>query len=294
MKDIVTDFAQFASLRASAEQEDPEALKNVAQKFETMFLETVLKSMRKASLGDPIFGASNHDAVYQQMFDSQLASEVASGPGVGLAELLVRQLGPADRTEQSLELPELKAGQVADAAKASSSTDGAVVTPLEFARKLWPYAKRVASQLGVQPQAVLAQAALETGWGSRVMQRPDGQSSNNYFGIKADLRWDGEQVSKQTLEFRGGLARREQASFRAYDSESSGFTDYLNFLKSNPRYSEVFDHGDDVHGFACALQEAGYATDPDYAKKISDIAEGATMREAMSTLKFGGLTPIDH
>lgn len=290
MKDIVTDFSQFGALRASAAESDPAALKQVAEQFESLFLESMLKSMRKASMGDPIFGASNQDALYQQMFDQQLAREVSGGPGIGLAEMLVRQLSPSGgdfAATESLPAPTM---QRAVAVRPEAQT----LSPSEFARKLWPYAKRVSAELGTEPQAVLAQAALETGWGKRLMERADGVSSNNFFGIKASRDWQGEAVSKPTLEYNGDIPRRERAEFRAYESESAGFTDYLNFLSDNERYKDVFGHGSDIKGFATALQDAGYATDPAYAEKIVAIADSSTMKEALAGLKFGGLTPIDQ
>lgn len=292
MKDIVTDFSQFASLKANAREGDEQALQQAAEQFETLFLQNMLKSMRDASMGDPIFGQSNGDTVYRQMFDRQLASEVASGPGVGLAELLVRQLGGTPPAAT----PKLTAATeplVATAAPAKVDKDAAWASPLEFARRLWPYAKRVATRLGTIPQAVIAQAALETGWGQRMMAHADGRSSHNFFGIKADGAWQGPAVTKPTVEYSDGVAQREVAKFRSYESPGAGFNDFVSFLKSNVRYRDVFGHGENIGSYAAALQQAGYATDPSYAHKIKAIADGDAMREALRGLKFGGLTPID-
>ena len=291
MKDIVTDFSQFVSLRANARAGDERALQQAAEQFETLFLQNMLKSMRDASYGDPIFGQSNGDTVYRQMFDEQLASEVASGPGVGLAELLVRQLGgtPVEAAPKSADVTASPA-----ATKATEvNKDGAWASPLEFARRLWPYAKRVATHLGTVPQAVIAQAALETGWGQRMIAHADGRSSHNFFGIKADSSWQGQAVSRPTIEYSDGVARREVAKFRAYESPGAGFKDYMSFLEGNVRYRDVFAHGEDIGAYAAALQQAGYATDPSYASKIKAIANGDAMRDALRGLKFGGLTPID-
>ena len=133
---------------------------------------------------------------------------------------------------------------------AATTVERPWASPLEFARKLWPYAKRVAAKLGTVPRAVIAQAALETGWGARVMARDDGASSHNFFGIKADSRWSGDSVVRNTIEFRDGEARREAARFRAYSSAAAGFDDYFEFLKQNPRYAGVFGHGEG-HRLVC-------------------------------------------
>jgi flagellar protein FlgJ len=131
---------------------------------------------------------------------------------------------------------------------------------------------------------VLAQAALETGWGSKVMETPDGGSSFNLFGIKAANGWDGNSVTKPTLEFEDGVARRETAAFRAYDSVSKTLDDYADFLSNSPRYERAKNTGNDVAAFAGALADGGYATDPDYAKKITDIFNGPTMRRVLQSL----------
>lgn len=162
-------------------------------------------------------------------------------------------------------------------------------SPEAFAQSVWPHVKRAAGRLNVSPVAVLAQAALETGWGAKVMPKPDGSSSLNLFGIKADQRWDGASVAKPTIEFSDGVARREVARFRAYEHVGQTFDDYADFLAGNPRYSRVMDSGGDAHGFAEALQRSGYATDPKYADKIKAIFDGPTMRRVLKGIASGGL-----
>ena len=290
MTDIVTDFSQFASLRAEATRGDDAALIEVAEKFEALFIETLLSSMRDASGGDPIFGNSAGHSTYQQLFDRQMSSELAAGQGIGLAEMLVRHL--SDGTAGSNVALNSSGPSVAVASTAKPAVDTSA-SPLEFARRLWPYAKRVAAKLGTVPRAVIAQAALETGWGRRVLSRDDGSTAHNYFGIKADARWDGESVRRSTLEYRDGIAQPEVARFRAYPSAAAGFDDYVSFLTNGPHYREVLNRGDDIAAFAGALAAAGYATDPAYAGKIAQIADSDRMRDALNGLKFGGLTPMD-
>ncbi len=295
MKDIVTDFGQFAALRADAARGESGSLEQVAEQFESLFLKTMLSSMRKASPGDPIFGDSQAHSTYREMFDQQLARDLAGKSGIGLAEVLVRQLGGgAPETTTATTAPaDVQAAASKPGREVAAGSAGGGSSPLEFVRRLWPYAARAAEALGTVPQAVIAQAALETGWGQRQIRHEDGSASHNFFGIKAGRDWSGDAVTRGTLEFVDGVARREQASFRAYPNAAAGFGDYARLLTTNPRYAATRGHGDDIAGFAASLRDAGYATDPDYAQKIMAVADGDTMRTALAGLKFGGLTPME-
>ena len=141
----------------------------------------------------------------------------------------------------------------------------------EFIFALLPYAERVGQELGVDPENVLAQAALETGWGEKIIRGSDGQNSFNLFGIKADSRWSGDSLAVRTTEFFGGKPLSVEASFRQYGSYQDSFNDFVSFLKTNSRYEQALAaDGGDFYG---DLQKAGYATDPHYAKKITGLAE---------------------
>ena len=157
-----------------------------------------------------------------------------------------------------------------------------VGSPEQFVAKIWPHAQRAAKELGVDPRALVAQAALETGWGRRGIRGHDGHNANNLFGIKA-AGWRGERVSTSTHEYVDGQRRVERADFRAYASPAESFADYVRLLKTSPRYQRVLNAGDDVHRFASELQRAGYATDPSYARKIYAIANGPTLDRALSS-----------
>mgnify|MGYP006299869685 FL=1 len=304
MKPVVTDFQQFTALRTEARGGGDAALREAAEQFEAIFLQTMLKSMRDASMGDPIFGNSNASETYQDLFDKQMAMEISGGPGLGFADLLVRQLGGGHRAggdESGLAIGrELdRAMDQAPAIGRRLPVEGTTERPLwqspaEFVRKLWPYASRAADKLDVDPRALIAQAALETGWGKHVIADENGRSSLNLFGIKASGGWQGDAVSVRTIEYRGGAARPEVASFRAYPSLAAGFDDYEELLGSNPRYESVLNRGDDVEGYAEALQDSGYATDPAYADKIKSLLGSETMDRALESLKFGGLMPRDR
>ncbi len=117
------------------------------------------------------------------------------------------------------------------------------------------------------------------------MCHPDGRSSHNLFGIKADSRWSGPQVGARTLEFRDGTLQREQASFRAYASPAESVADYAEFIAANPRYRDALAAGDAAR-YLQELQRAGYATDPDYANKIMSIFNQDGFRAAVEAAQY--------
>jgi len=156
-------------------------------------------------------------------------------------------------------------------------------SPERFVASIWSHAQAAARELGVDARALVAQAALETGWGRRTIQRGDGGTAHNLFGIKA-TGWKGERAAATTHEYSNGVRHTERAEFRAYDSPAESFADYVRLLKSNPRYRQALESGGDVRRFATSLQQAGYATDPRYADKLSAIANGPTLDRALSTI----------
>ncbi len=386
--DAVTDFGQFAGLRAEARANNPDALRKSAQQFEALLTQQMLKSMRAASLGDDVMGGEQTE-FYRDMFDQQLSAHLASGRGLGIADLLVRQMqargagaateGPAEASDANrmiplpraptsspalpdavatavpapkpprfwpalpiASLPAASAGpEVAAAVAARNSVAqakaltsgihayqrfGAVAgsvepapvsapivprtaataiaggtsravavaedampatarrmrSPAEFVAAVRPHAEAAAAELGVPARVLIAQAALETGWGRKAIRHDHGGSSFNLFGIKADRRWQGPDIERMTTEYQNGAAVREAASFRAYGSVGESFADYVNFLKSNPRYTDALRHGGDPRRFVDGLQQAGYATDPAYAQKILRVANGRTMTAALN------------
>ncbi|WP_434563887.1 flagellar assembly peptidoglycan hydrolase FlgJ [Pseudomonas sp. Z4-20] len=146
----------------------------------------------------------------------------------------------------------------------------------EFVDAMLPMAKEAADRIGVDPRYLVAQAALETGWGKSVMRQPDGSSSHNLFGIKASKNWTGDSARAITSEFRNGAMVKETAEFRSYASYRDSFHDLVNLLQSNSRYQDVLKSADNPEQFVRELQKAGYATDPNYASKISNIARQMT------------------
>lgn len=285
---VYMDFQGLSALRAGAREDTPEALRAVARQFEALFLQMMLKSMRAASEGDPLFD-SDHASTYREMYDQQLSLDL-SEKGIGLADVLVRQLQIQQEKELStaagmdLSVPaasaptlayrqkQVQGGEHAAIAGRVSASEIAV-SGEDFVRKLWPLAEQAAARIGVSAETLIAQAALETGWGKAVIRHADGSSSHNLFNIKADGRWQGESVSKSTLEYRQGVANREVARFRSYASFADSFDDYVNFLQNNPRYADALQQTGNPHDFIRALQDAGYATDPAYAQKIGQILD---------------------
>ncbi|SBT16358.1 Peptidoglycan hydrolase FlgJ [Marinomonas gallaica] len=296
------DFNSLASLKRQAQQDPDAALKKVAQEFEAIFINMMFKNMREANenIGGGLFD-STQTKQYTEMMDTQMAQSLANAGGIGLSESLIRQLqgqgsgvsSPDLNDTSDLEadflrnLPTLDAERIrAVVKKAAEDFTGAVQTPTSsslsakdvafdspdrFVETLWPHAQKAGEKLGVDPKAILAQAALETGWGKHPIAKFDGSPSYNLFGIKADQRWSGDRATVNTLEFRDGVAQKEKAAFRAYDSFEHSFDDYANFLQTSERYQNALQAGDDAAMFAAYLQKGGYATDPNYADKISNI-----------------------
>src|SRR3569623_68037 len=253
--DVYTDFKGLAELRLTGSANPDETLRAAGRQFEALFIQMMLKSMREATPGDPLLG-SNDQKTYQEMFDKQIALTLSGKGSLGLADAMVRQL---------------QQGRPATADSAAQET---------------------ARKLGVDPRVLIAQAALETGWGRSVTQHSDGQSSHNLFNIKAGNGWDGRSVNVATLDYRDGVAVKERASFRSYESYRHSIADYAQFLQSQPRYREALAHAGDPKQYLSALQGAGYATAPRYADKIAAILRRALLRSPPAAFKAAGEGPI--
>lgn len=282
---MYTDMSGLASLRAQASKKSPEANKEVARQFEALFIQTMLKAMRQASqLSETTDGEQTR--FYQDMYDKQIALDLARKDGIGLASIIERQLtGPAadDAASQAGVMPQIT----------RKSTQNTPVTWIPdsqeaFIQELWPHAEKSAKELGVSADVLIAQAALETGWGRKMIHGPQGDNAFNLFGIKADKRWQGEHINVPTIEYRDGIAQREQASFRSYASLSESMDDYAAFLQQNPRYQRALEKTDDAQDFLQELQQAGYATDPAYAEKISNIMNRDFFSKTVSELRLSG------
>jgi len=153
----------------------------------------------------------------------------------------------------------------------SAAKDSMFDTPEDFVETLRPYAEQVAEEYGMDAKAIIAQAAVETGWGKFVIHNADGESSHNLFGIKANSKWEGEQAVVDTLEFNSGIPQKQKAAFRSYASLEEAVNDYGRFITTQPRYQQAVEQASDAHSYTRELQSAGYATDPNYASKIMAV-----------------------
>jgi flagellar protein FlgJ len=313
----LADTGNLTALQQAAAAHNPQALKEAAQQFESLFTGMVLKSMRAANFGDSLFGSDQED-MYQDMYDDQIASEISKGRGLGLADMLVQQLrrtglpgttqgsstasgasGTAGSSSGATGTPGSSAatGTSGTSSAAAATTTGSTASScpstaqqLQFAQSLWPEAQQAARQLGVSPVSLVAQAALETNWGRSMPRTAGGSSSNNLFGIKAGTAWSGSSVQSTTQEYDSGTATAVKAQFRSYGTPSQCFQDYVSLLQSNPRYAGAIGTGADTQAFATALQSGGYATDPAYASKLGAVANTLTrtLTQALQGAVGGG------
>ena len=265
-----TDFRQFAALRRGAAANDPNTLREVARQFESIFTKMMLDSMRSASFGDPMFGSDQVD-MYQGMMDDQLAVQLSQGKGLGLADMLIRQLSHG-AAGAGAAMPVKEDGGTAGSATPEQQQ--------KFIDEMLPHATAAAHELGVDARAIVAQAALETGWGTSKPADASG-NSQNFFGIKAGAGWRGPSVASDTTEYVAGEAGSERARFRAYGSLAENVADYVRVLRE-PRYSAALGTSSDVQAFANALQRGGYATDPDYARKLVATFEKVAVRQSIA------------
>ncbi|WP_426211685.1 flagellar assembly peptidoglycan hydrolase FlgJ [Massilia sp. TWP1-3-3] len=292
------DTKGMGDLKQSAKAGSPEALKGAATQFEAMFINMMMKSMREATPQDELTG-SEQTKMFTGMLDQQMSQNMAKR-GVGLADMLIRQLSSQAAGTQALAIggeptgrsptptptptPTLEAMMSAPAALAAPAAAGApsgvthaasgrIQAPhvRAFQEKLAVHAQEAERSTGIPAKFMLSQAALETGWGKREIRHQDGSSANNLFGIKAGPGWKGKVATAVTTEYVNGVPQTRVEKFRAYDSYADSFKDYAKLITNNPRYEKVLANAKDAAGFAQGLQQAGYATDPQYAAKLSRI-----------------------
>jgi flagellar protein FlgJ len=303
------DVQGVDALRRTVRSSPEEGLQQVSRQFEALFMNMVLKSMREATPSSGLFD-SQDQKVYLSMFDQQLTQNL-SGRGVGLAEAMLAQLrrsmpsGPPDAEADAeigvkpmlLEprmpgfplgaragIPLGSAPPAARAAdlgiyqfnsdrRAPGVNNGSLQGQVdEFVGRMGASAQAASTASGVPAPLILAQAALESGWGKREIRADDGTQSFNLFGIKADRGWRGATVETTTTEYVDGEPQKVRAKFRAYGSYEEAFTDYARFITRNPRYANVLAT-DDPNEAAHGLQRAGYATDPRYGEKLVRIMQ---------------------
>ena len=323
---VYTDITGLDQLKHSLKGDSVADLKVAAQQFEAVFIQQMLKTMREANLAEGMFDSSGGD-FYVEMLDKQLSLNLSQGKGIGLTEIIVKQMSntlnlkPDQSEDKSAAIiekqtgnplpviqsgfpieikPTLNSASVATNVAAAVGKDKVgetkpsegfspidllntentknITSPETFIKTLWPLAVNASKEIGVAPQLLVAQAALETGWGQYIARQEDGQSSHNLFNIKAGANWQGDTVTLATMELKNGASVKEYAAFRVYDSYNTSFDDYVALIKQNPRYQEALKQAANSAQYATALQKAGYATDPAYADKIVRIANSIPLK----------------
>ncbi|MBD8541464.1 flagellar assembly peptidoglycan hydrolase FlgJ [Oxalobacteraceae sp. CFBP 8755] len=304
---LALDTNSLNGLKNSAKAGTPAAMKEAATQFEAMFINMMMKSMRDATPQEGMLD-NQQTKTFTTMLDQQTSQNLAKR-GVGLADVLVRQLSANQMGQQALAIgadgmggdtaagagrltPSLNnaaamygngAALGAGAAAASkapplpaTTETGRVQAPhvRAFQEKLHEHAHAAEQTTGVPAKFMLGQAALETGWGKRMIRNADGSNSNNLFGIKAGASWKGKVATAVTTEYVNGKPQTKVEKFRAYDSPADSFRDYANMIAKNPRYEKVIGSSD-AATFAQGLQRAGYATDPNYAAKLTRLIKNS-------------------
>jgi flagellar protein FlgJ len=365
MQDSYLDPNSLNSIKAMGRDKDPQALKEVAKKFEAMFMQQMLKTMREANaaFGEGNYFDSQATQFHRDMLDQQMVLNLTSGSGIGLADHFYKQMlqnyGAGMKPESAGGASALHSLQqtdgLLDQAVEYKKTIGSAVeapnaddldswindfirmsdnsqlqtlfsetdaeekiqppihygvlpmfpnkaqlvhsrggqkasvssTQENFVMMLKPHAEKAAAELNINPDVLIAQVALETGWGKHVIHDKQGENSFNLFNIKAGSQWQGDKVNVSTLEYRDGIAANEKADFRKYTNYADSFSDYVQLMKNSSRYEQVLQKGNDSAAYAEALQSAGYATDPEYAQKIKRLLNSDAIKSLES------LNPID-
>ena len=273
---LASDSRSLDSLRGAAARDPRAAAREAARQFESLFMQELIKSMRAAT---PTTGLMDNEATKlgTEMLDQQLAGKLSGMPG-GLSEAIVRQLerqmglAPSASPSSSATPAPVRSSPVA-AAISSASRAGGASGPRSFVQAHREAAAEAEQRTGIPAAFMIAQAAHETGWGRRDIRMSDGSPSHNLFGIKAGQDWKGPVAEVTTTEFINGVARKVTARFRAYASAAESFADYARLMTRSPRYQGVLAQASTPQGFAQGLQQAGYATDPDYASKLSRVID---------------------
>jgi flagellar protein FlgJ len=290
-----TDLNALAALKGAPSS--PATIKAVSEQVEALFLQMMLKSMRDASEADGELD-SNETGMYQDMFDKQVALTLSKRQDLGIARLFERQLGggkSSTSTSKALSTsPATAPGPLPPASptpltsntdpqgRAHAADDASSEHAAEFVQQVLPTIRRAAAALGVNPVGLLAQAALETGWGQRMPRTADGNSSLNLFGVKAGNEWGGARAVADTVEISGGVATQRRTAFRAYGSIEESVSDFASLLATSPRYREAIAAGGNAQAYIQSIAKSGYATDPQYGNKLNQMLNSGALRAALN------------
>lgn len=291
----------FSGGASTLNAKDQDSLRKAAAQFEAMFVRTLLDTAFKDGFGG--MGDSGQADQINSMWTSNLADAVTQGRGLGLQQALIRGLGgdpdlSAAGTQQMQGINAYREQAQATRPAASSSVESRGTIPLraretpgndpvagrgegfsspeEFVASMRPHIEAAAVRIGVPARVLMAQAALETGWGQHLPTQA-GEVSNNVFGIKADRGWQGDVVRSQTMEYTQGQAQSVDEPFRRYASLAESVSDYVRFIQQQPRYAQALQHGGSGENYIRAIADAGYATDPHYADRVMQVASSSRL-----------------
>lgn len=288
-QDLVADARSLSALKAGADKATPDTIRETAKQFESLFMRELLKSMREATMKSGMLDNAGSD-LGTDLFDQQMSVSMSGQPG-GLSDLIAQQLS----RQMGVEMPGSTVGMASSSSlqpvkapdtltpKSSvgklTASDMALTpvapkkaptsTQADFVSKHTDAANKIEKATGIPASFMLGQAGHETGWGKHQIKNKDGSNSFNLFGIKAGSSWTGKVAEITTTEYVNGVAKKKVAKFRAYDSFEDSFKDYARLISDSPRYAKARQQTQSVTAFATGLQKAGYATDPEYAAKLS-------------------------
>jgi len=264
---LAADARTLNSLKLQAGQNTPAAIKEAAKQFESLFMRELIKSMREATMKSGLMDSAGGD-LGADLLDQQFAVQMSGMPG-GLSDLIAQQLSRQTATPEA----DPKALTNKPGSATPKPAPFAAVAPTTsqsgFVQRHTDAAAKVEKASGIPASFMLGQAGHETAWGKSEIKMPDGATSFNLFGIKAGQGWMGKVAEVTTTEYVNGTAQKTVAKFRAYNSYEESFRDYARLITQSPRYAQVSQQTGSVQAYASGLQRAGYATDPDYASKLS-------------------------
>ena len=277
---LAADAQSLGALKMEAGKNTPAAIKETAKQFESLFMRELMKSMREATMKSGMLDSPGSD-LGTDLLDQQFAVQMSGQPG-GLSDMialqLTRQMGGATAaagTEGKNAVPAsaLRASKLGDSNAVAASTGKTSRAPTEsqsnFVRQHSKIASEIEKASGIPAGFMLGQAGHETGWGKHEIKVKGGAPSHNLFGIKAGSGWTGKTAEVTTTEYVNGAPQKRIARFRAYDSYADAFKDYARMISESPRYAKAREQTGSAQAFASGLQKAGYATDPEYAAKLS-------------------------
>ena len=288
---LAADGRSLGGLKARAAEGGEgqrEALKEAARQLESLFMRELIKSMREATMKSGMLDGAEGNLA-NDLFDQQMSVQMAGLPG-GLSEAIQRQLAQQlGETSTNTIVPGATLRMDALRRPAPAAADDPQAPAPRgrdgFVQHHRGAAERVARDSGIPASFMLGQAGHETGWGRSEIRHKDGSNSFNLFGIKAGAGWKGKVAEITTTEYIDGKPRKLTAKFRAYDSYEESFRDYARLITQSPRYEKALAQTHSAQAWAAELQKAGYATDPNYAAKLSRAIQST---QAVARVPAGG------